>query len=128
MGFLQDWFLGSRPDYRMMPGMDQYVHGVQDAGTFGKPLSVKYAKQDLQAAGRGEIENMRSLQPVLAAIRAQGASDYDRADAEMRKEMAFTDDPSLRAAMLGEISGRINQNQGRQFAEASSTAYDRASG
>ena len=123
MSFLSDFMLGSRPDYRMMGGMDQYVRGIQEAGIVRKPKSVKFAKRDLKAARGGRIEEMGRLRPVLSAIRARGASDYQRAEGDMRREMAFEDNPTLRAAMLGEIGARINQNQGRQFAEAAAGAY-----
>jgi hypothetical protein len=66
---------------------------------------------------------MYRLRPVLSAISARAGSDYRTGEREMGSAMAFEDQPTLKAAMLGELSGRINEQAGTQFAGAAAGAY-----
>jgi hypothetical protein len=122
--FFSDLFLGQRPDYRQLPGMQSYIDAIP--GDPGQDMYSRNAKHDLKMGAQGRIEDMYSLAPVLSAIKARGASDYATGTRQMSKDLAFNSDPALAAAMNSELSGKINEDMGLQFADAAGGAYNQA--
>jgi hypothetical protein len=104
--FFSDLLFGARPDMRQISGMQPYIDAIP-----GDP---------------GHIEEMYSLRPVLAAINARTASDYRTGQRQMSKDLAFSEDPMIGAALNSELSGRLNENAGLQFAQAAGGAYQNA--
>ena len=128
VGAIADTFLGARPDFTQMPGADRYIGGVGEAGDFNLGPGFKNAKKDVRAGSEGRIEDMSAMGPVMAAIKARGKIDYDTAAHEVDRNLAGETDPALAAAMKSELGGRINENQGLQFAEAGRDVYAQQQG
>lgn len=123
MSWLSDTFIGQRPDMVIPNQLFPYLDEIDDASRvkLGKP--GRYAKQDLVAMRNGRIEEAGRLRPVLSAINANKAASYRTADREMGKALAFSDDPGLHAAMMGELGGRLDENASTAFANAAAGAY-----
>ena len=128
MGTLSDIFLGSRPDFAQFPGMSPYIGDVGEAGEINLGKGFKNARKDVIAGGEGRIEDMRAMAPVMSAIKARGKIDYDTGAREIDRNLAFESDPALAAAMKAELGGKINENQGLQFAEAGRNVYAQQQG
>ena len=118
MSWLSDTFLGARPDYRQIPGMQPYIDAIGEYGDVGIGRVGHDAKHDLKMFQKGRLEDVFALKPVLSAINARAASDYTTGERQMRAATAFENQPTLTAEMLGELSGKINQNAGLQYADA----------
>jgi hypothetical protein len=124
MSWITDTFLGARPDMSIPGWASQYINNVQSAGDYNPGKTAKYARQDLTAAHEGRIEDMNRLRPVMSAITANKAQSLSAADRVIRTNNAFEQNPaSLTAAMLGEVSGQLDENAGHQFAQAAAGAY-----
>lgn len=126
MSWISDFFLGSRPDMVIPDQVSPYLDRILEAGNvkIGKP--GRWAKQDLQAAREGRIEQMGRLAPVLHAIQAQTAGSKDYLDRMLRMNSALDLNPNsagLNAAMVKEGSGAIDQNASIAFANAAAGAY-----
>jgi hypothetical protein len=123
MGFWADTFLGSRADYRQLPGMQPYIDDVGEAGDIDLGKPAKWAKQDIRAMRDGRIEEAGRLRPVLSAIRANTAAAYGTAQRDTAKNFAFSDDPALQTAIMNETGARLDENAGTAFANAAAGAY-----
>src|SRR5262249_42458768 len=118
MSWLSDTFLGARPDYRQIPGMQPYIDAIGEYGDVCTGRVGHDAKRDLKMFQKGLWEVVFALKPFLSAINARAASDYRPGERGMRAATAFKTQPPLTAAMLGELSDKINQNAGLQYADA----------
>lgn len=118
--------MGSRPDYRQVGGSQPYIDAIGEAGDVGVGKAGRFAKQDLIAAREGRIEEMGRLRPVISAINARTASDYTTGRRQMSKDLAFGVDPMLSASLDSELTGRLNENAGVQYAQAAGGAYNDA--
>lgn len=117
MGWLSDTFLGSRPQYQLLPGMQSYINNVQQAGQVGLG-PAKYYRNAFKADAEGRIEDSPTMQAALSGIKAQGAIDTASSDSAIDRATAFEDQPFLKAALKTEAAGRIGQNQGLNWAQA----------
>lgn len=75
MGF-GDWLLGSRPDYQLLPGMQDSINSVQGMN-FGLGKAGKFAKKNLAALNRGDdVSNIGAFSPLRQA-QAADIADID---------------------------------------------------
>lgn len=126
--------VGNRPedwgqnygDFRQLPGIQEYIDRILSAGGIGIGPMGRRGKRDVKRAESGRIEEMSRLKPVLSAIRARSAMDVGNAQNQIRSSLAFENQPTLEAAMMGEVTGRINRNASGAFADAAAGAYESA--
>ena len=125
MGFLQDTFLGQRPDLALPPGMQEYLDLILKSGKVGLGRVGKDAKHDRKMLNQGRIEDTNRARPILTAIGANKASSLAAADRSVRSATAFEQNPaSYTSALLGEVGGQLDQNAGVAFAGAMADVYD----
>ena len=123
MGTLSDIFLGNRPDMVIPNQLFPFLDEIDDASRVGIGKAGRYARKDLVAMRNGRIEEAGRLRPVLSAINANKAASYRTAEREAGKALAFSDDMGLHAAMMGELTGRLDENASTAFANAAAGAY-----
>lgn len=124
MGWFEDIMLGSRPDMAVPDFLTPFLNDIGSLGDPGPGRVGKADRHDFKAARDGRIEEMGRLKPVMSALNANKASSYKTAERQMNSAMAFENQPSLVAAMLSELTGKLDENAANAFAGAAADAYD----